>query len=121
MSPLAKTCTCGRPAPPGSSGCALHPPATQTQSERLAAQPYRADYNAPEYRRNKRAAWERSGHRCEKCGAGLEGRSHVCDHIVPLSDGGTSELANLKILCADCNRAKTAADRRARAKGGART
>lgn len=31
----------------------------------------------------------------------------VVDHIVPLSQGGTNELSNLRVICADCNRARS--------------
>ena len=30
-----------------------------------------------------------------------------CDHILPVTQGGTDELSNLQTLCDDCNLAKS--------------
>jgi 5-methylcytosine-specific restriction endonuclease McrA len=38
------------------------------------------------------------------------------DHVVPLADGGTHELANLQTLCRPCHRAKTAREAGERAR-----
>lgn len=38
------------------------------------------------------------------------------DHIVPVIEGGTNELANLRTLCMRCHRAETAKLRRRRRK-----
>jgi 5-methylcytosine-specific restriction endonuclease McrA len=38
------------------------------------------------------------------------------DHIVPLADGGTHELANMQTLCRPCHRAKTAREAAERAR-----
>jgi 5-methylcytosine-specific restriction endonuclease McrA len=38
------------------------------------------------------------------------------DHIRPLSEGGDNEDANLWLLCVDCHKAKTIAERSARLK-----
>jgi 5-methylcytosine-specific restriction endonuclease McrA len=68
-------------------------------------------YNDPEYVRNKAAVRRRSGGRCElqvegrRCGS----RDRVqCDHILPRSQGGGHDLANLRDLCLPHHRAKTA-------------
>lgn len=47
----------------------------------------------------------RDSHRCVLCSASvwLE-----IDHIIPVSQGGRGELANLQTLCRSCNRAKRA-------------
>ncbi|WP_214770767.1 HNH endonuclease signature motif containing protein [Exiguobacterium sp. s133] len=42
---------------------------------------------------------------CAHCGR-KDGSFHV-DHIVPLSRGGTDELKNLQLLCAQCNLKKS--------------
>lgn len=115
MSSFHKVCVCGRQALPGSSRCALHPMPAQTQSGRLQAQPWRRAYRDPVYRKNRARAWERSGHRCEACGAQLKAWEFVCDHMTALTDGGTNDLANLQILCVACSKVKTRSDRRARA------
>lgn len=44
-----------------------------------------------------------SGERCVNCGAG---DNLVLDHVTPIARGGRSELGNLQILCAECNRLK---------------
>lgn len=51
----------------------------------------------------------RDGHRCRCCGASVSTGAvlHV-DHIIPVSRGGTSALANLQTLCAVCNQGKAA-------------
>lgn len=43
------------------------------------------------------------GARCLNCGAT---ESLVIDHIVPIAKGGRSDIANLQLLCAACNRIK---------------
>jgi len=40
---------------------------------------------------------------CRKSGVDLE-----CDHIIPLSGGGSNEDSNLTTACAQCNRSKSA-------------
>lgn len=47
---------------------------------------------------------------CAACGR--YGRVEI-DHIVPLWAGGRSDPDNLRPLCVECHRGKTAADRRA--------
>lgn len=55
---------------------------------------------------------ERNGYTCQLCGAGpgdpdpfdpaAKVRLHI-DHLVPISQGGTNEPANLRVLCSACN------------------
>lgn len=48
---------------------------------------------------------------CLTCGAPAR---HV-DHILPVSEGGTDDPANLQSLCAPCHAAKTGTEHRRRA------
>lgn len=65
-------------------------------------------YADPEYVRNRALARKRAGGRCEKCRS-RAGRLQ-CDHIVPVSQGGTHELSNLRMLCLPCHRPKSASE-----------
>lgn len=49
---------------------------------------------------------ERDGHTCQQCGA----FGHEVDHIIPVSQGGTNDDANLQALCSACHMAKTQAE-----------
>lgn len=48
----------------------------------------------------------RDGEQCLHCGASAEDTKLVLDHIISIAKGGKSELDNLQILCAECNRLK---------------
>lgn len=47
--------------------------------------------------------------RCASCREKLKGKYQV-DHIIPLAKGGKNDRANLQVLCAKCNRAKSDKD-----------
>lgn len=46
---------------------------------------------------------DRDGNQCRECGSA---DNLTLDHIMPASKGGTSEISNLQLLCADCNNKK---------------
>ena len=48
--------------------------------------------------------FERDNYTCQYCGA--HGGSLHCDHVMPVSRGGSNELSNLATACATCNQAK---------------
>lgn len=53
--------------------------------------------------------FKRDGYRCVECGKSKENSEEVClevDHILPVSQGGSDELINLRTLCKQCNGAK---------------
>lgn len=49
---------------------------------------------------------KRDDYRCLKCGARPPDVELEVDHIVPVSGGGTNDLANLRTLCRPCNQGK---------------
>jgi hypothetical protein len=48
-------------------------------------------------------ALKRALFRCEYCGVTKEDTQLHLDHIIPVSKGGTDELDNIRVLCAECN------------------
>lgn len=54
----------------------------------------------------RQAIFDRDGWRCVYCGAS-EG-PFECDHIFPISRGGTNDKSNLATACKPCNRSKAA-------------
>lgn len=54
-----------------------------------------------------RAAYERQGGICPKCGKQFEIEEMQADHITPWSRGGKTIADNCQMLCADCNRRKS--------------
>lgn len=59
---------------------------------------------------------ERNGYTCQLCGAGpgdidpfnpnRKVRLHI-DHIIPISQGGTDNKGNLRVLCSACNQGRS--------------
>jgi uncharacterized protein YdaU (DUF1376 family) len=58
----------------------------------------------PEWGRRRAAVFARDQDRCVYCGT--EEGPFECDHIVPVSRGGTNDLENLATACVTCNRDK---------------
>lgn len=56
------------------------------------------------WRRLRQRIFTRDGFTCSYCGA--HGVKLECDHIVPVSRGGTSDEDNLTTACFRCNRSK---------------
>lgn len=48
----------------------------------------------------------RDNNTCQICGKILLDREIEIDHIIPYSRGGTSDEANLRVTCLECNRKK---------------
>lgn len=57
--------------------------------------------------RLRHEVFKRDNYKCKECGATKQEKSLHCDHILPVSQGGTDELDNLQTLCIDCNLAKS--------------
>lgn len=72
----------------------------------------------PQIKRGERATLRRNytawyaqlvaqyGESCTNCGLSGEDTRLVLDHIIPIAKGGLSEISNLQLLCAECNRIK---------------
>ncbi len=58
----------------------------------------------PVWRLLRQAVFERDGWACVYCGKGSG--SLTCDHVLPVSRGGSSTLDNLVTACLACNTAK---------------
>ena len=103
---------CPRRALPGERFCAAHLP---TEADRLTREPYRHAYTKSNYQRNRKRRLARAEGRCEACGVTLSAScGWQCDHLIPLADGGTNALENLRVLCASCHTEKTKRDRERR-------
>lgn len=59
----------------------------------------------PEWRNLRKAAIERDGGKCVKCGSTVRLEA---DHIIPASEGGVEmSLENIQTLCHSCHKEKT--------------
>ena len=58
--------------------------------------------------RDKKAAYEKQGHKCAICGKTFELSDMHADHITPWSKGGKTIPENCQMLCRDCNLKKGA-------------
>jgi len=74
------------PPVPGEANRFNHSPVTKAQRERIL---------------------ERDGYKCVNCGS--QEKPHI-DHKTPISKGGTSDDANLQVLCEKCNCSKNNRD-----------
>jgi len=59
---------------------------------------------AREWQLLRMAVFERDHYTCQYCGR--TGGKLECDHVVPVSRGGSNDLVNLATACFCCNRAK---------------
>lgn len=58
----------------------------------------------PEWASIRTAVFERDAFTCQYCGQ--RGGKLECDHVVPISRGGSNDIKNLVTACRDCNRDK---------------
>lgn len=73
---------------------------TRKRSHSKTGRPYCAEWKAIR-------AWifYRDGYVCVYCGENPEDLE--CDHVIPISRGGTNDLSNLATACMPCNRSKS--------------
>lgn len=55
----------------------------------------------------KHECFKRDNYKCRECGKTNIDTILHCDHIKPVSQGGTDELSNLQTLCQNCNISKS--------------
>jgi hypothetical protein len=68
-------------------------------------------------RKDKVTCFMRQDGRCGcGCGAKLQVKGYILEHIVPLEDGGADDLSNKAAYAIPCAKAKTKAEAAARAK-----
>jgi hypothetical protein len=60
--------------------------------------------NAKEWAEIRAHVFERDNYTCTYCG--LRGVALQCDHVHPISRGGSNDLSNLTTACAKCNMSK---------------
>ena len=92
---------CPNPAVRGGR-CEKHAQKYRQQSDQ--ARPSAAERGYDAKWRRVRAQFLRKHPECGVCGA----EATVVDHVLPLSQGGTNEWANLQPLCVRCHNRKTA-------------
>jgi len=72
----------------------------ETNSRNGFEAPWPSRYIKPE---DKKKAMEAANYSCNFCGMS---KNLEYDHIIPVSQGGTSDLSNIQVLCRSCNRKK---------------
>lgn len=65
--------------------------------------PYEQTSRTPIPEAVRSEVWRRDGGRCVQCGSN---QNLQYDHIIPVSHGGATSVANLQLLCQPCNAAK---------------
>jgi hypothetical protein len=79
-------------------------------SERRKIERLRGRYDGKTFRRERISdavrifVWQRDGGACAKCG---KNQNLEFDHIIPVSQGGSSTARNVQLLCEICNRVKS--------------
>lgn len=58
-----------------------------------------------EYESMRSTIFLRDGHRCFYCGD--DDGPFECDHVIPVSRGGATDLGNMVVACRTCNRSKS--------------
>ena len=50
--------------------------------------------------------YARDRYRCQYCNVELAAKDLTCDHVIPRSQGGSTEWTNIVACCSECNRKK---------------
>ena len=95
-----------KPISKNTSYCELHKPKDTRHRVHNKA------YDDAEYRRNRKKIKELQKE-CQWCQTrGSSQNKLVCDHIIPLSRGGSHHIDNLRILCMQCHNKRQGRDHR---------
>lgn len=125
MSRTASFCPhCGRVVPAGARcPCMPRPKRKHTAADKTrgSREPWRREYGSEVYRRARQQAIAKAKGRCCDCGracAWFDGERWRCaggevHHVVALSEGGTSDPSNLRLVCRSCHAKRDEARRRA--------
>jgi 5-methylcytosine-specific restriction endonuclease McrA len=73
---------------------------------RLKARRASNDVSDQEWYELRLAVFNRDSYRCTYCGSDGDGVALHCDHVIPRSRGGLSNLKNLTTSCFRCNCSK---------------
>jgi 5-methylcytosine-specific restriction protein A len=73
----------------------------------------RDHYRSGDWAIRRKAVLVRDAYRCQECGIVCVELAQV-DHIIPLEDGGSDDMANLQTLCVACHGRKTRREQRRR-------
>lgn len=77
----------------------------KTDRERTRRHRNLLNITAREWSAIRQTVFERDGYRCVYCDSDVFHSPH-CDHVIPLVQGGTSEIDNLATSCKSCNSSK---------------
>lgn len=58
----------------------------------------------PNWKKTRKLIFERDAFTCQYCGA--KDSKLECDHVLPVSKGGSDDFSNLVTACSRCNRSK---------------
>ncbi len=81
-------------------------------------------YNQRAYKANRAVVLLAAGGRCQIRLSGCLGKATTADHVLPVSQGGSNEVCNLRAACGHCNYTLAAAmtnDRRRQRRVGKRS
>lgn len=104
---------CPKPTCPNLSPCPVHAATTRTQRQNTAR-----GGSGWTWQRTREHVLYRDSYSCRcdacphahPCGA----RATEVDHVIPIAEGGSSELHNLQALCSPCHQLKSAREARRR-------
>jgi 5-methylcytosine-specific restriction enzyme A len=93
-------------------------PAVPIMRTKAAAAPVTDRLRGNQWDAIRKRVMERDGWLCQPCKrAGRPRTGSEVDHVVPLSEGGSNDPANLQTICTPCHESKTQTERSGKAGG----